>query len=85
MRVVRNGERDPKRFIQIYQIRNKDILYPLKKNYEIIDNSEDMSKALNHYFLSVFTHENLTMLPDADQVFRGREDERLTNINITSQ
>ena len=25
------------------------------------------------------------MLPDADQVFKGREDETLTNINITSQ
>ena len=42
-----------------------------------------MSEALTDYFLSVFAHENLTMLPDADQVFRGRE--RLTNINITSQ
>ena len=51
----------------------------------MIDNSEDMSEALNDYFLSVFTHENLTTLPHADQVFKAREDERLTNINITSQ
>ena len=52
---------------------------------EMIDNSERMSKALNDYFLSVFTHENLTTLPGADQVFKEREDERLTNIDITSQ
>ena len=50
-----------------------------------IENSEDMmSKKLNQYFLSVFT-ENLTTLSYADQVFRGRKDEKLTNINITSQ
>ena len=48
----------------------------------MIDNSEDMSEALNDYFLSVFTHGNLT-LPDADKVFRRRKDERLPNINIT--
>ena len=51
----------------------------------MIENSENMSKALNHDFLSVFTHENLKTLPNADQVFKGRADERLTNINITSQ
>ena len=32
-----------------------------------------MSATLNAYFLLVFTHENLTTLPDADQVFRGRK------------
>ena len=51
----------------------------------MVDNSEDMSVALNYCFLLVFTHENLTTLPGADQVFRGRKDKRLTNINITSQ
>ena len=45
-----------------------------KNDDAIIENSEDMSKELNQYFLSVFTQENLT-LPDANQVFRGREDE----------
>ena len=40
-----------------------------------------MSEVLNQYFSSVFTHMNLT-LPDADQVFREKEDERSTNLNI---
>ena len=44
-----------------------------------------MSEALNDYFLSVFTHDNLTTLPDTDQVLREREDETLKNINISRQ
>ena len=43
-----------------------------------------MSIAINDYLLSVFTYENLTTLCDADQVFRRKEYERLTNIKIRS-
>ena len=57
----------------------------MQNDDEILENSEDTSVALNEYFLSVFTHEILNMLPDTDQVFRGREDERLMNLNVTSQ
>ena len=62
--------------------KNKDRIVPRKKDDETIENSGNMRKSLNQYFLSAFTHENLIMLPDADQVFRGREDERLTNLSI---
>ena len=85
MKVAKNAKSDPKAFFQIYKTKNKDRIGPLKKDDEMIENSEDMSKALNNYFLSVFTHENLTLLPGADQVFRERADERLTNIYIKSQ
>ena len=70
-------------FSKYTKLKLRDRIDPLKKDDEMINNSEDISEALNYYFLLVFTHENLT-LPGADQVFRGREDERLTNINITS-
>ena len=48
------------------------------------ENSEDMNATLNDYFLSVFTHENLTTLIDADLVFRGKEDVRSMKLSITS-
>ena len=68
-----------------YMTKNKNRIVSLKKDDEIVENSEDMSKVLNQYLSSVFTHMNLTTFPDADQVFREKEDERSTNLNITSQ
>ena len=57
-----------------------------KKDDEIIENSRDMSEALNQYFISVFMNDTtLTTLPDTDKVLIGREDKILKNLNITSQ
>ena len=44
-----------------------------------------MNTVLNKYFVSVFTYEDLTSVPEAEQVFRGREDEKLLDINITRE
>ena len=47
MRVARKAKRDPRGFFQIYKTKNKDRLGPLKEDEKMIDNSEDLSRALN--------------------------------------
>ena len=46
---------------------------------------EQMAEELNKYFASVFTDEDTTVLPDAEPVFMGSEDEILRNIEITEE
>ena len=50
--------RDPKELFQIHKTKTNTRKGQLKKDDEMTDNSEDVSKALNYYFSSVFTHEN---------------------------
>ena len=44
-----------------------------------------MRVALSEYFIYASMQENLTILPDADQVFKGREDERFMNLSVISE
>ena len=44
-----------------------------------------MSEALNKYFLSVFTQEDMTYMPDAVQVFRRGVNSSLTDIKINRE
>lgn len=37
---------------------------------------------MNEYFLSVFTHENQTLIPEADQAFKREEAEKLRDVII---
>ena len=50
----------------------------------LIDSSENMSKALNEHFLSIFQQENQT-IQEADQVFMGEETEKLRDATITRE
>ena len=50
---------------------------PYQKDDEMIYSNEDVSEALNDYYLSVLTHENLITLSDADRVFRGKKHNKL--------
>ena len=43
----------------------------------MINGSEEISKALNSYFLSVFTEEINKEIPEVELIFRGKEDEKL--------
>ena len=65
--------------------RLKHLIWMKRGIYKRFKSGETDLKTLNQYFLSVFMQENLTTVFEADQVFREREDQRLTNINITSQ
>ncbi len=52
---------------------------------DVIDDSEGMNKLLNNYFLSVFTQENLSTLPEGVQVYEGNDNDRLRDVTITRQ
>ena len=68
-----------------YKTKNRDKIGPLRIVDEIIESSEGMCTALNEYFLSVFTQEDMTTIPEARKVFRGRDHEKLRDITITRE
>ncbi len=69
----------------MYKTKSKDSIGPLNRDGQIIDSSQDMSEALNNYFVSTFTHENLTSRPEAEQIFAGMEEDKLSDISITRE
>lgn len=50
-------------------------LVPLRSNDGTPLCNSGISAALNNYFESVFTQEDVSSKPEAVQVFKGREDE----------
>ena len=57
---------------------------PLKdKNEKIIVDDQQGAELLNDYFSSVFTKENTENVPQPDQKFKGTENEKLLNLDIT--
>ena len=50
-----------------------------------MNSDEQMAEELNGYFASVFTEEDTTVLPDAEPIFTGSEEEILKNIEITEE
>src|SRR5258706_8365804 len=46
---------------------------------------QEMTEEFNKYFASVFTVENLSNMPTAEQVFVGREDEALWSVDMTDE
>ena len=51
----------------------------------MINGSEEISKALNSYFLSVFTEEICDEIPEVELIFKGKEEEKLKNITIRKE
>ena len=68
---------------KLYRTKNRDRIGRLKVEEDIIAGSREMSEALNEYFLSIFTQEDMTYIPDAVQVFRGGADNSLMDISIS--
>ncbi len=86
IRVARKAKKDPKGFFKMYRTKAREKIGPLETNTgDVIDDSEGMSKLLNNYFLSVFTQENLSTLPEGVQVYGGNVSDRLRNVTITRQ
>ena len=52
---------------------------------EMVSLWEDMCKVLNDYFLSVFTKEDKHIVPVCEQIFRGEENEKLNDVEITRE
>ena len=82
IRVATNVKSNPKGFFQLYKTKNRDRIGPLKVDEGTIVSNREMSEVLNKYFLSVFTQEDLTYIPDALQLFTGGDENRLTGISI---
>lgn len=85
IRVASNVKNNPKGFFQLYKTKNRDRIGPIKVEEEILVNNREMSEALNKYFVSVFTQEDISYLPDAVQVFRGGTDNNLSDIYINRE
>ena len=83
-KVAMAAQKDPKGFYQLYKTKVKDKIGPIKGiDGNLIDNGEKISKELNKYFLSVFNKEGENKVPEPEQVFRGREDDKLIDIAIS--
>lgn len=86
VRIVRESKNNPKGFFQLYRIKVRDRIGPLKiEEGSMIDTAEEMSEALNRYFITVFTKERLDNVPDGEKLFRGEETAGLTDINISRE
>ena len=60
----------------------------------LIDDADDkklvtddckMAEMLNTFFCSVFTREDLSLMPEAEHYFQGEDSERLKTVNITAE
>ncbi len=77
---------DPKGFFKLYGTKTTDRIRPLKTNTgELVENGEEISQMMNDYFLSVFTQENRTTIPNRVQVYEGEENDKLGNVIIIRQ
>ena len=86
IKVAREAGSNPKGFFQLYKTKVKDKIGPLKtEDNVLLDTEEEMSEALNDYFLSAFTREKLDEVPQGDQIFSGEEEEILTDISISRE
>ena len=85
IRVAANVKSNPKGFFQLYKTKIKDRIGPLKLDEGTAVSNREMSEVLNNYFLSVFTQEDLTYIPDALQVYRGGAENSLTGIRINKE
>ena len=86
VKIARDAQRDPKGFFQLYKAKTKDRIGPLKgTDGRLIDDSQEISKELNSYFLSVFSEEGDEREPEPEQVYRGQELHKLSDIFISKE
>ena len=57
----------------------------LDENNDLVQDNKSLADLLNRYFCSVFTKENLSNIPEAEQIFQGNSEDKLSNIVITEQ
>ena len=85
VRIAREAKTNPKGFYQMYQTKTREKIGPIRSDSgELTDNDGEMSNNLNKYFSTVFTTENLNMIPEAPTLFRDSEENKLSEIVVTS-
>lgn len=85
-KIAKNSKKNPKAFYNYIRSKSKtkDKVGPLKdENGKLISDSNIMSKMLNDYFSSIFTKENMDMIPEARSNFKEDRDAKLQDIDIT--
>ena len=86
LKLARNIKQDSKSFYSYIRSKQrcKEVVGPLKDDLgNVINDDKLTADVLNNYFVSVFTNEDLTNVPDPDQVFRGYNvSDALNNIEI---
>ena len=83
VKIVRDAQKDPKGFYHLYKAKTKEKIGPLKEmDGRLIENGEEISKELKKYFLSVFSQEESGREPEPVQIFKGQEDDKLSEIVI---
>ena len=83
--VARQAKADPKPFYHLYNTKHKQKIGPFRSQTGESLSDHETSTALNNYFLSVFTQEDVTSLPNATQLFEGEDHEMLCDFNITKE
>ncbi len=86
IKVAMDAKRNLKEFFNMYRTKTMDRIGPLKTEAgEIIESGEEMSNLLNDNFLSVFTRENQDTISTGEEVFQGKDNEKLRDVIITRQ
>ena len=78
--ISRQSKTNPKKFYQYVRSKKtvKEKIGPLKDaNNMLISEYKNMAKILNNFFHSVFTTENISSLPNMENVFTGPTNEKL--------
>jgi hypothetical protein len=87
-RLAENIKNDTKSFYAYINNKgrtNKKI-GPLKDHTgQIVSDNKAAADLLNQYFSSVFTVEDTNIMPVAEQIFTGNNDDKLTKINISEE
>lgn len=73
---MRQTKRDTKGFFQLYRTKARINIGLLRSLNSRPPSYKDNSTPFNEYFFSIFTNEDTSSLPQADQVFfKGRDEE----------
>ena len=51
----------------------------------MVSSGEEMGRIMNNYFLGVFTQENTQVVPQSEQMYKGDEAGRLTDVDLTKE
>ena len=84
IKIARESKENPKGFYQMYRTKNKDRIGPLiSESGNITSDNKEMCSILNKYFASVFTKENLDVIPQAPAIYNDNNDSILSKITVS--
>ena len=87
-RLSKNIKEDRKGFYKYQRstMKIKEAVGPIEdKDGNLLRDEKKMAEAFGEFFKSVFTKEDTENIPEPEQVYRGTEEEMLTDVNITEE